>query len=184
MNKTIALCGAHGTGKTTLLNELIQTHTVVPLSKTVRTFWEDNGISDFEKLPPEVRNVFQKHLLMNQIEREDAQWEDGFITDRSVLDYMGYTVTSSDMSGIEKRFFEQLVKERLTRYDYFIYLPVEFPAEPEYLRAHPKLQQRVADVLEEYLEKWLRPDQYCVARGSVQDRINIIEAFMSHPPRS
>ena len=177
--KRIALCGAHGTGKTTLLELLKSEYQLDPLARTVRTFWEDHGIHDFEKLPKEVRNVFQKHLLLNQIDREDAQSESGFITDRSILDYMGYTVASSDMSGVELSMYEALVRERLKQYTHFIYVPVEFPAQAEHLRAHPETQQKVADVLESYLDRWLQPDQYCIARGSVDNRIESIKTFIN-----
>ncbi len=176
--KRIALCGAHGTGKTTLLELLKSEYQLEPLARTVRTFWEDHGIDDFEKLPKEVRNVFQKHLLLNQIDREEAQAEVGFITDRSILDYMGYTVASSDMSGVELAMYEALVRERLKQYTHFIYLPVEFPAKAEHLRAHPEIQQKVADVLESYLQKWLKPEEYCIARGSVEERMTTIREFL------
>ncbi len=178
MKKTIALCGAHGTGKTTLLKLLEQQYKLTPLTRTVRTFWEDSGVVDFEKLPMEVRNIFQKHLLLNQITQEDEAWKNGFITERSVLDYIGYTVVSSDMQGVEKRMFEFLVRERLRRYDVFVYLPVEFPAKAEYLRAHPGLQKKVATVLELYLSEWLEPHQYCIARGSVKERFSQIQSFI------
>jgi deoxyadenosine/deoxycytidine kinase len=174
----IILTGAHGTGKSTLVKPLAQEYNIEVLQRTVRNFWEDNGVNDFELLPSDVRSVFQKHLLLNQLKKESLLWEQGFITDRSVLDYLGYAVVSSAMSKTDLNLYKALIRERLLQYDYIIYLPVEFPAEPEYLRAHPKSQEQVAQVLEEHLQLWLNQEQYCIARGSVEERLEQIKSFI------
>lgn len=177
----IILTGAHGTGKSTLLEPLREYYQLSTLKRTVRTFWEDNGVVDFEKLPADVRTVFQKQLLLNQLEKENTLWEKGFVTDRSVLDYLGYAIVSSNMSGVDLGLYKSLIRERLLQYDYIIYCPVEFPAEPEYLRAYPDSQNEVAEVLEEHLALWLREDQYCIARGSVEERLEQIKQFIGTP---
>lgn len=174
----IILTGAHGTGKSTLVQPLATEYKLPVLQRTVRTFWEDNGVRDFELLPSDVRAIFQKHLLLNQLDKENTLWEQGFITDRSVLDYLGYAVVSSSMAKIDLDLYKALIRERLLQYDYIIYLSVEFPAEPEYLRANPQSQTEIAEVLEQYLNLWLAPEQYCVARGSVDQRIETIKNFI------
>jgi len=174
----IILTGAHGTGKSTLVQPLASAYNLPVLQRTVRTFWEDNGVKDFELLPSDIRAIFQKHLLLNQLDKENTLWEQGFITDRSVLDYLGYAVVSSSMSKTDLDLYKALIRERLLQYDYIIYLPVEFPAEPEYLRANPQSQTEVAEVLEEHLNLWLSPEQYCIARGSVDQRLGQIKKFI------
>lgn len=174
----IILTGAHGTGKSTLVQPLATEYKLPVLQRTVRNFWEANGVNDFELLPSDIRAIFQKHLLLNQLEKENTLWEQGFITDRSVLDYLAYTVVSSSMSKTDLDLYKALIRERLLQYDYIIYLPVEFPAEPEYLRANPQSQIEVAEVLEEHLNLWLSPEQYCVARGSVDQRLETIRNFI------
>ena len=174
----IILTGAHGTGKTTLLNELVKLYSIPALRRTVRSFWEDNGVSDFEKLPAEIRAEFQKYLLLNQISLEDQYQETGFITDRSVLDYLGYAIVSSSMQGSDLELYKALIQARLAQYDYIVYCPVEFKAEAEYLRAHPDSQKQVAAVLEQYLAEWLQPSQYCLVTGSVSDRLAQIQRFI------
>lgn len=176
----IALCGAHGTGKTTLVKILAPKLNLLLLDKTLRTTWEHFGVSDFEKMPSDVRTTFQNHLLIKQIEREDNEGGAGFITDRSVLDFLGYTILSSDMSGSEFKLFEQLVKERLKNYTHFVYLPVEFEAENEVLRANVETRQEFAQIVEEYLEKWFEPGQYLKATGSVEDRLKQIQNYINN----
>jgi deoxyadenosine/deoxycytidine kinase len=174
----IILTGAHGTGKSTLVSPLATEYKLPVFQRTVRNFWEDNGIMDFEKLPSDVRAIFQKHLLLNQLNKENALWDKGFITDRSVLDYLAYAVVSSSMSKTDLDLYKALIRERLLQYNYIIYLPVEFPAEERELRADPKLQTQVAEVLEEHLALWLKPEQYCIARGSVEERLEQIKKFI------
>ncbi|MBC7472386.1 MAG: AAA family ATPase [candidate division SR1 bacterium] len=85
----IAFCGSHGTGKSTLLQAVASKFEVPILDKTIRTYWQGIGVDDFDKLPANIRTQCQLNLLINQIKREDIEGKNGFITDRSVLDYIG-----------------------------------------------------------------------------------------------
>lgn len=174
----IAFCGSHGTGKSTLLQNISSKLSVPIIDKTIRTFWEGIGVDDFEKLPVDVRSSCQYHLLLNQIRREDGEGVEGFVTDRSVLDYLAYTVVSSDMSGAIFQMYEALIKERLKKYTHFIYVPVEFEATPERLRAAPHLQKDVANVLEEYIANWFPDGGFLRVTGSVEERIKQVNQFL------
>jgi deoxyadenosine/deoxycytidine kinase len=175
----IGFCGSHGTGKSTLLQAISKDFDIPVLDNTIRTYYKDIGIDDFEKLPANIRTQCQLNLLLNQIQREDGEGKNGFITDRSVLDYIGYTTVSSDMSGGIKGIYEQLIKARLQNYTHFIYIPVEFEAQKEHLRADPKSQNLVAETIEGYIQKWLAKDKYIIVRGSVEERLGQIYKYIS-----
>jgi deoxyadenosine/deoxycytidine kinase len=175
----IAFCGSHGTGKSTLLHSVAKNFDIPILDNTIRTYYKNIGIDDFDKLPANVRTQCQLNLLLNQIEREDIEGKNGFITDRSVLDYIGYTAVSSDMSGGLRGIYEQLIKSRLQNYTHFIYIPVEFEAAKEHLRADPSSQNVVAEAIEDYIQKWLTKDKFIVVRGSIEDRLSQIHKYLS-----
>jgi len=163
------MCGAHGTGKTTLLKSLIGQLEVTELSRTMRDMWEGFGISDFEKLPQDVRLTFQRYAILRQIQREDDS-KSSFITDRTVMDNLGYTKLSTNMTESELGMYEALVKERIQKYTHFIYVPIEFEAENEFLRADVSTRKRFASIVESYLSKWFKPTNYLVVQGSLEER--------------
>jgi len=173
----IALCGAHGTGKTTLLKGIQDICDAPVLTTTMRTFYTNLGVNDFEKIPGDIRTIFQNHALLNQIRREDEFADKGFITDRSVLDYLSYTIISSSMADSQLEIYKALIKERLRHYTHFIYVPVEFDATAEHLRGDPKIQKVIAAVCEEYLDKWM-PGRYLRVTGSVENRLSQIKQFI------
>jgi predicted ATPase len=179
MNFKIAICGAHGTGKTTLLNLLATELNLPTLARSMRSFWQEQGIYDFEKLPAEVRTYFQHRSLLNQIQREDGEGEDGFITDRSVLDYLGYSLLSADMGGVALETHKALIRERLKIYTHFIYTPVEFPASDEPLRANVATRERFASLVEPYVKAW-RPENHLVVTGSVEERMQLIRQYLQN----
>lgn len=176
--KKIGLAGAHGTGKSTLREIIVEEIGLYSIDRTLRDYWEENGIEDFEKLSPDARALHQKHIIMRQIEREESEGRSGFVTDRTVLDIIGYLRLSSNMSGIDLKVFEELTRLRMQKYTHFIYVPVEFEAEPERLRAHPSSQREVADFMESYLEKWLKSNEYLVVRGTVEERMEQIREYL------
>jgi len=174
----IGICGAHGTGKSTLLEALNQELKLPVIKRTMRTLWENFGIENFEKIPPDIRANFQKYALLNQIDREDNEGKNGFISDRTVLDNLAYTKLNADMSQSDFRIYERLVKERLKNYTHFIYLPIEFEVAPERLRADIGSRHEIAAIIEAYLSKWFQAGAYLVARGSVEERVQQVKQFL------
>lgn len=166
----IGLCGAHGTGKTTLGKIISENFHIPFLTNTMRSMWQELSIGDFEKLPPDVRSSFQKHAIIRQIQREDVEGKGGFITDRTVLDNLAYTKLSADMTGIDLDLYEKLVSERLKNYSHFIYLPVMFDAPQEALRANIATRSTLAEIIETYLSDWLSPEKYLVVTNTDMDK--------------
>ncbi len=180
----IGICGAHGTGKTTLVNELNKELQLPIIKRTMRTLWEKFGIDDFEKIPADIRANFQKYALINQIDREENEGKHGFITDRTVLDNLAYTKLNADMSQSDFRIYERLVKERLKNYTHFIYLPIEFEVEQEHLRANIGSRRQIADIIENYLQAWFTKGDYLITTGSVESRVNQVKLFLKSKHRN
>lgn len=176
--RKIGVCGAHGTGKTTLITQLNQDLGLPLLTRTMRTMWENFGVADFEKLPTDIRANFQKYALLFQIQREEAAGSAGFITDRTVLDNWAYTKLSSDMSQADLAIYERLVRERLQHYTHLIYLPVEFEVAPEPLRANINSRSQIARILEDCLASWLKPTDYLVATGTLTERLTQVRTYL------
>lgn len=174
----IAFCGAHGTGKTTLVNILAPELGISLIDKTIRKTYQGMSITDFEKCPPDLRAVIQNYLLLHQIEREDSEGKDGFAADRSVIDILAHVVADTSMSQSQFAVYETLVKERLKTYTHFVYLPIEFDVENEYLRANIDSRDNLAGIMKGYIDKWFKPDEYLIATGSVEQRLESIRAFL------
>ncbi len=175
----IGFCGAHGTGKTTLVEILAPELNLLSISGTIRSTWQNFGVTDFEKMPSDARSVFQNYMLLKQIEREDIEGKDGFVADRTVIDILGYTVLSASMSESQLKIFEQLVKERLKSYTHFVYTPIEFEAENEHLRANVSTRAQVDKIMKSYIDKWLVPENYLIATGTVEERVQKVKNFLN-----
>jgi len=176
MAKNLVLCGSHGTGKSTLVDTLSKMYEIAPVQHVARSYWDEIGVYRFEYLPPSIRSITQKDLLLRQITQEDKLMHQGFITERSVLDMLAYTYVSSDMRESDWHLFEQLVKERVQYYTYIIYTPIEFQINPQRNRASGALQQDIADIIERYLENW--DISYLRVTGNVRERIEQIEEYL------
>lgn len=135
MNK-IALCGAHSTGKTTLGKDLAERLNLHFITNTMRNLWQEFGVSSFENLPQDARALFQKYALNKQIELENGHSDIGFITDRSVIDFLCYTQLSSSMSDVDLQLYTNLISERAKDYTHFIYFPIMFEGVQENFRAN------------------------------------------------
>jgi adenylate kinase family enzyme len=173
----IGICGAHGTGKTTLAKAVHELFGTPIITNLMRSFWAANGVADFEKLPKDIRTIFQKESLLKQIESEES-YTTGFITDRTVLDQIAYTKLSSNMIGVEFEIYEQLCKERLKTYTHLLYLPIEFESEQEFLRADISTRVECADIMKSYLDKWM-PDQYIIVSGEFEERVKQVKTLLS-----
>jgi len=176
----LALCGAHGTGKTTILNDLSEIFTTIPiLQRSVRSFWEDCGVEDFEKLPSDIRAQFQKHQLLNQLRREDIEGQNGFLTDRSVVDYWGYTVLSSNMSDPDLGLYKELIRSRLLQYSHVVFVPVMFEVKNERLRANIETRKEVEQIMKSLIQETLQNNYLLIDSKDHKLRIKKIQNYIN-----
>jgi predicted ATPase len=118
----IALCGASGTGKTTLAKWLSEQYgfKLNPVgSRSVSKAMGFDKSYDVDKAGK--RTEFQRRLLI-----EKTTWErdhDSFVTDRTTLDNLAYT-TMHAASDVDSETLNQVLKG-MRRYTHVIYCPSE-----------------------------------------------------------
>lgn len=119
----IALCGASGTGKTTLTSFLQAATTELLLNPVgSRSVSLAMGFaSPYEVDKAGKRAEFQRRLIVEKRAWEDAH--ERFVTDRTTLDNLAYTMLH-DIHTVDEALLTQIV-EGLGRYTHVIYCPVE-----------------------------------------------------------
>jgi GTPase SAR1 family protein len=136
----IAIIGTHGTGKTTLLNELVkmpELKNYKVISEIPRKYLEDNNLQIQDVLDSEgLSNQFQLHNWSEQWEQEgrsfDKDSEMNFISDRSLFDVMAYAMLSNhdETRRIGENCYKELTSNRI-EYDLLIYIPIEWEMSQE-----------------------------------------------------
>lgn len=175
----IGIIGAHGTGKTTLGNLLATELNLFFITNTMRSMWIEYGVSEFEKLPVDVRATFQKYAILRQISFENNQLKSGFITDRTVLDNLAYTHLSSSMTNVDLDLYITLATERLNNYSHFIYLPVMFEPPHDSLRADIKTRAKLAEIMEKEMLKYIPNNKLLVVKSLANnDRVSEVKQFL------
>lgn len=155
----LAIVGAAGVGKTTLLNELFEnplvneTYTKIP--EVVRSVCAERGYESPYDIPEEEVHKFREDVLDKQIELENQA--ESFIVDRSCMDawlyFMRWSWNSVDVEDSE-RFFQKAYAQT-KKYDALIYLPISFELEDDGFRWNNKTYQRQMDrMFREYVRAW------------------------------
>lgn len=170
----IALCATHGAGKTSLVDGLVKEFNLTPVTETIQKYWEVNGIPDFTILTPEERAYHQKLLLVNQIRVEKENKDISFITDRSVVDYWGYTEEESNMPDEDKDLFGICIESWCANhYDFVIHIPLE--ERVKYVerknRAKEATQKAVEDSIARAVKIWVPQQKLITVSGSIEERL-------------
>jgi hypothetical protein len=156
----IALCGAHGVGKTTISKILSQELSLPILPDIVPDAFR-LGFEINENTPPET----QVWLLGKQLENERKG--PGFIADKCLFDYYVYAKALS-MDEDLVRLAEKIVAKN-GKYDHIFLIRPEFPIEDDGLRStNIEFQRAVADTYEAFLQK--NGIGFTVLTGSVEER--------------
>lgn len=87
----IAFCGRGGTGKTTLAHQLSHRLGLPIISECIRTTTAEVGYGGVRALTRDQRIVVQTLAFDKQLAMEAAYARSGFVSDRSVFDYIAYT---------------------------------------------------------------------------------------------
>lgn len=166
----IALIGAHGTGKSTILNEL---------KKITNDYYITDGfgrplkeISDLLQLTPR-----ETQIIVNTITKH--RWENDVISDklictRSVIDEWVYAKLFGfdDMLECRKEIFRN---SDYTKSKYF-YIPIEFPLEEDGVRySGVELQQKCDELMRQWIEEFNL--DVVTLTGTVEQRV---ETLLKH----
>jgi nicotinamide riboside kinase len=150
----IAIVGAQGTGKTTLLNKIkesgILDDSYVFMDEIVRSLVRKKNIKINEE------GDYESQLLILQTHQANALNHSHMVTDRSCVDaeaYALYNHSKGYFTEEEMNEFEEIFLSTLVLYDKVFFLPVEFDIVSDNFRSTDKsFQKNISDIMEGLLE--------------------------------
>ena len=167
-NYKVVFTGSHGTGKTTLLNEMKSDH--VTITEVVRRLAKA-GVKINE-----AGDMHTQELIWCAYESEFDSHED-FISDRSFIDVLAYTYhlyhRNRDEYAKLVRAMEVYIKNWIEEVDpIIVYFPIEFGIDDDGIRScDPTYQKEVDGYIRRILDNPnIVPKGYYVIRGSVESR--------------
>lgn len=118
----VALMGTHGAGKSTLAEALSKKTWLdaITFSRPTKAA-NDMGYDKAADVPPHERQLFQWMALFAEVAAE-AEKGDGFITDRSTIDFWAYWMLETP-DQLKEFNYAAACKAYALRYDLIIYLP-------------------------------------------------------------
>ena len=178
----IALTGAHGTGKTTLANEL--TSKLASLGRlracreAPRLIADSVGDQEFfrrgNNTPERQGMIFLEHVLEEQRQGADC---DILVTDRTLVDHLAYTTVLFPTGEQSREFavYKRIAFETLAGYAAIFKVPIEFSLVDDGVREADVVFQAAIDrkIDELYAEAGLTPE---IVRGSIDQRASLVFA--------
>ena len=178
MARVIAFCGAHGTGKSTLVEELRKDSRCICIDSVTRT----NTSQAERRIDPDIDMDQTQLKILEAIEDKihdlkelkHAIGDDKIIVlDRSAIDFYAYCKNFLVKNRIRHKTFERVENQLwdLTRViDRFYYLPIEFNLVDDGVRNMSEdLRQGVDKVIREQLFKYGRTVELT---GTLQQRLD------------
>jgi len=184
----IGLCGAHGTGKTTLAIALSQSLGIPYVSIDVSSVFLEHGFHPSDKLDIRTRLFLQQKIL----EKAESIWldidEPSFICDRTPLDMAAYLLADVGNGELDQHtqteimnYLQACFNVTIQYFDKIVLIPPAIPfVEREYKAAinHPlifKLHTQLLGLLT-YLDlPYKELPQNCL---ELSDRVQFVEDFM------
>lgn len=185
MSVNIAFTGAHGTGKTTLLNDIESSLSGRIILKSV-TEVARKIIEKGYPLNMDATVDSYIHYINDQLKEEDEKMKgcDLFISDRTLLDPVAYAMVNSKLPRpyIPQYFIEMMENVWLLekdKYDFYVYFPIEFEMETDGVRPiDDKYRNNIDRVIEMLLKKY--KIKYIKVTGNKEERKNYILSIIEN----
>lgn len=178
IKKKIGITGAHGVGKTTLLNVVAETKEFenTKIITGVQRWLKANfkiGISE--------NGNYKSQKMIAANHSYNLIMYDNFITDRTPIDVLAYTIWMKNNGKVS---YDGLVEiEEWTRKTYsliddYFYIPPEFDLVNDDIRpVEQKVQQEIDRIIKELLHKYDIP--YYTLTGSTKNRFEMFGIYSS-----
>ena len=170
----IALIGSHGTGKTSIVEELVRI-TNLPIIEEIARNYDMNttNINEYKH--------YQKQLLLEQIKTEThlILSKGNFISDRSSIDNMAYFWLKCKTNATKQEMvrYGQIAIHNSLRYSHLFYVPIEIPlpTNDEFRFEDEAFQRDIDSKIIEILSKF--GVGVITIRGTLNERVrSILEA--------
>jgi thymidylate kinase len=171
-NLRIAFIGTHGVGKTTAL-DLVAKHLHLPkIEEQARLVAKEMGYTP-ATVPKYKRIAYQNRLLDRQLALEYHFDDQGFLSDRSVLDNMAYMI-ACEPRPVELRRYEERAYDRLGKYDLlFWFQPGQFPIQGDGERHEDEaFQMEIHGIIANLIRKYNCYDM----RPWLWNRVHVVNA--------
>lgn len=161
----IVFTGSHGTGKSTLVNELLKVYN------------DHIGPSNFRRemsLELPLFNIYKQADIISQgfitgYMAYQAISNNKFIQDRCIIDTFAYTDYADILDEYKEKLF-QTYKDIVFKYDYIFYIPVEFDIiEDGFRETEKEYQKQIDQKIKYYLD--IIGVKYYTLSGSVEQRL-------------
>lgn len=171
----IGICGAQGTGKSTLARALAKDLNLPLIEEQARIAAHKLGITRPSKdltENPDLGIVFELYCLTLQL-RSEEQCNQGFVSDRTLIDIVVYWKkwcehkSPPDLSTL----IYDLCKQRAQKYDLVVYVPTEIPLKGDNFRSTDKRYQAEMDSLARTMIEFCSPPRVITVTGTVEERV-------------
>ena len=150
----ITLAGPHGSGKTTVLNDLLNHPYLQKLGIKGKTNVSRSAVKNGFKVNMEGDLYTQIHLT--NIHTTNALEKDNFLSDRSFIDTGMYSEYSYNHNKLPKEYYDYsqfLIKTLAKHYDIVFYIPAEFAIKKDEVRiTDTEFHQEICDNFEKLIK--------------------------------
>jgi nicotinamide riboside kinase len=178
--KAIAFVGAHSSGKSSLINAYVGTHSSlrIHLITGITRAIIDRGFPLEKNSTVDSYSNYVRDQLRAERSIRDRDTS-LLLSDRTVLDAASYAKVNSELPrpSVPDYFVEALLEIALveaSRFDMFVYCPVEFPMAPDLYRPLDEpYREKVSLQLKAFLEEYSLP--HVIVSGDIPSRLAIVE---------
>lgn len=172
MYTKILLCGASGTGKTTVLNKFKEEGFDV-VTEVVRTLVKEKGIKINEMGDEEGQKIIFDAV-------DESVKNDYIVADRCWVDVLAYTAWSVKQETIDKSIMMPFIEHFIDSMTYqennvlFVYFPIEFPVTDDGVRSTDEEYRKSIDI---YIKGILKESgyHYITVHGTPEERVEQIK---------
>lgn len=170
--KRIVITGAHGVGKTTLMNALAKDN-IRTITQVSRNVISENNFDHSENTTTECQKTIFKEL------KKALSSKRSYISDRGLSCVAAYTFNKALTNDIPKKVADKqyldLEKFHKDNPDILVvYVPIEFPLVDDGVRSvDPKFQEEIDFLVKNILETTKIP--YITVTGTVEERVAQVE---------